>query len=53
MRESRAARQEWTEAKIVGSVASKAVPWGEISLREKLGKGAFGEVYACDYAHTR
>ena len=29
------------------------VPWGEVGVLERLGKGAFGEVYECEYAHTK
>ena len=32
---------------------TKAVPWSEIKTKDKLGEGAFGEVYAVEYAHTR
>ena len=35
------------------SVASAVLPWGEIKLSEALGDGAFGTVYAAEYAYTR
>jgi hypothetical protein len=32
---------------------SKVVPWGDVNFLDKLGEGAFGEVYKVDYAHTK
>jgi len=32
---------------------SRVVPWAEVHRHEKLGEGAFGEVFAAEYARTR
>ena len=29
------------------------MPWSEVALKEALGDGAFGEVFAVEYAHTK
>jgi hypothetical protein len=33
--------------------SSKEVPWHELTLLDRLGHGAFGEVFAVDYAFTK
>ena len=47
------ASQRASSIQQAASAVSKVVGWGEIELRDKLGEGAFGEVFAADYGHTR